>query len=110
MPEMIITLKGLRDSRRAAKTPLTRLLRFPDGLTRHITLPRWKWATLDRFDREDVVLTSAQIVRLAFEAAQEDKLYPDDPFEETLRRNLSLFLGLGVPYSSDYIRDLANDG
>jgi|SRR5215471_18681927 len=110
MAEMIISLKGLRDSRRDAKKPVTRLLRFPDGITRHVTLPAWKWAVFDRFDRREVVLSPQDLIRLAFDTARENKHYPGEPFEDVLRRHLSSYLGLGVPYSSDYIRDLANDG
>ena len=109
MLETIITLNGLGDSRLRARKPVTRLVEFPDGLTRHITLPGWKWAVLDRFDREDVLLSSKKIIGYAFEAALEDKRYPDEPFEETLRHHLSVCLESAVPFSSDCVRCHAND-
>jgi len=109
MQETVITSNGLRDSRLRARKPVTRLVDFPDGVTRHITLPGWKWAVLDRFDREDVLLSSQRIIGFAFEAAQADKRFPDEPFEETLRYHLSVCLESGLPFSSDYIRCHAND-
>lgn len=109
MDEKIITPKGLKQAREDAKKPATRLIKFPDGMTRHITLPGWKWAVLDRFDREGVLLSSAKIVSMAFEAALADKRYPDEPFEETLRHHLAVALDASVPYSSDYIEGQAND-
>jgi hypothetical protein len=109
MQETVITSKGLRDSSLRARKPVARLVDFPDGVTRHITLPSWKWAVLDRFDREDVLLSSKKIIGFAFEAAQADKRYPDEPFEETLRYHLSVYLESSAPFSSDYIRCHSND-
>ena len=109
MDEKIITPKGLKQAREDAKKPATRLIKFPDGITRHITLPGWKWAVLDRFDREGVLLSSAKIVSMAFEEAVADKRYPDESFEDTLRYHLSVALDAAVPYSSDYIDNQAND-
>lgn len=109
MQEKIINLDGLGDSRLRARKPVTRLVEFPDGITRHITLPGWKWAVLDRFDREDVLLSSGKIIGFAFEGAQADKRYPDEPFEETLRHHLSVCIESSVPYSSDCVRCHAND-
>lgn len=109
MLETVVTSKGLRDSRLRARKPVTRLVDFPDGVTRHITLPGWKWAVLDRFDREDVLLSSKRIIEMAFEGAMEDSRFPDEPFEETLRHHLSMCLMSGVPFSSDCVRRHAND-
>lgn len=109
MQETIITLNGLGDSRLRARKSITRLVEFPDGITRHITLPGWKWAVLDRFDREDVLLSAKKVIGYAFEFAQADKRYPDEPFEETLRHHLSVCLESAVPFSSDCLRGQAND-
>jgi hypothetical protein len=79
------------------------------GPTPTVALPGWKWAVLDRFDREDVLLSSEKIIGFAFEAAQADKRFPDEPLEATLRYHLSVCLESGVPYSSNYIRCHAND-
>jgi hypothetical protein len=109
MRERIISLREISESRLTAKKPVTRLIKFPDGITRHITLPGWQWAALDRFDREDVLLSSKKIIALAFEAAQADTRYPDEPFEETLRHHFSIGLAEGFCFSSDYVQGHAND-
>jgi hypothetical protein len=109
MDEKIITPKGIDQASKNAKQSKTRLIKFPDGIIRHITLPGWKWAVLDRFDRDHVLLSSAKIIALAFEAALADKRYPEETFEETLRHHLSVGLDAAVPYSSDYIEGQAND-
>jgi ADP-heptose:LPS heptosyltransferase len=109
MDEKIITPDGIRQARETAKRSNTRLIEFPDGITRHITLPGWQWAALDRFEREDVLFSSEKIIAFAFEAAQADKRYPDEPFEETIRHHLSVGLTASVPWSSAYLRRRTND-
>jgi hypothetical protein len=109
MDEKIITPEGLKKAREEARKPATRLIKFPDGITRHITLPGWKWAVLDRFERDDITLSVAQVISHAFKMALADKRYPDEPFEETLRHHLSVALDAAVPYSSNYIENQAND-
>ena len=109
MVEEVITPQGISRARRSATRMSTRLITFPDGITRHITLPGWQWAALDRFDREDVLLSSKKIIAMAFEAAQADTRYPDEPFEETLRHHFSIGLAEGFCFSSDYILGHAND-
>src|SRR5712692_5987266 len=104
MRETVITLTGLGNSRLAARELVHRLVEFPDGITRHIALPGWKWAVLDRFDRADIRLSSEKIIAMAFEGAKEDSRYPDEPFEETLGYHLSVCLTESVAWSSDYIR------
>ena len=109
MVEEVITPQGISQARRSATQTSTRLITFPDGLTRHITLPGWQWAVLDRFDRDGSLVSGARIVALAFEAAQCDPNYPEEPFEEKLRYHLSVGLTEGVCWSSDYIKRRAND-
>ena len=53
-------------------------------------------------------VSGARIVALAFEAAQCDPNYPEEPFEEKLRYHLSVGLTEGVCWSSDYIKRRAN--
>jgi hypothetical protein len=109
MDEKIITPEGLKKAREEARKTVTRLIAFPDGITRHITLPGWKWAVLDRFERDDITLSVAQVISHALKMALADKRYPDEPFEETLRHHLSVALDAAVPFSSSYIEDHAND-
>ena len=109
MQETIIKLNGLGESRLRARKPVTRLLEFPDGITRHVTLPGWQWAVLDRFDRDSSLVKAARVVEMAFEGAREDSRYPDEPFEETLRYHLSVCLTESVAWSSDWIGRRAND-
>ena len=109
MPEQIITTTGLKSSRRAAKKPLTRLIRFPDGVMRHITLPAWQWAGLDSFARPGSFMTPHEIVSLAFESARTDSQREHMSFEEKLRFHFSLCLGVAASYSSDHWQGRAND-
>lgn len=109
MHERIISTKGVAESLRVAKTHATRLIAFPDGITRHITLPGWQWAVLDRFDRPNSFVTADGWLELAFEATQNDTRHPDQPFEAKLRYFLSIYLEEGVCFSSDYIFRRAND-
>ena len=109
MNEAIITLKGISRARQSAVRSITRLIRFPDGMTRHITLPGWQWAVFDRYDRANSVLGSEQVVQFAFEAAEADSDPSTVPFEQKVRHHLSVFLTVGVPWTSDYIPRKAND-
>jgi len=110
MLEIVITLKDLINSRRAAKKPVTRLVEFPDGITRHITLPGWKWAVLDRFDRPETLISSARVISFAFDGAVADAaIYVDDTFEDLLRYHLSICLDEAVAWSSDYAGRRSND-
>ena len=109
MIEEVITPRGITQARRSATKSTTRLVTFPDGITRHITLPGWQWAVLDRFDRDGSVVSAARIVEMAFESAQEDSNCPEEPFEQKLRYHLSVGLNEGVCWSSEYIKRRAND-
>src|ERR1700691_2895843 len=100
MVEEVITPQGISQARRSATRTSTRLITFPDRITRHITLPGWQWAVLDRFDRDSSLVSAARIVALAFEAAQCDPNHPEEPFEEKLRYHLSVGLTEGVCWSS----------
>ena len=110
MVEEIVTPQVISQARRHATAPSARLIMFPDGITRHITLPGWQWSVLDRFDRENSLVKAARIIAMAFEGAKEDLRYPDEPFEATIRYHLSVCLTESVAWSSDYIPRRANDG
>ncbi len=99
MVEEIISPRGISEARRSAAKPSTRLIAFPDGVTRHITLPSWQWAVFDRFDGEDSFTSRARIVEIIFETAQEDSKYPEEPFEQKLRHHISVCLTEGVCWS-----------
>ena len=58
MVEEVITPQGISQARRSATRTSTRLITFPDGITRHITLPGWQWAVLDRFDRDSSLVSA----------------------------------------------------
>jgi hypothetical protein len=109
MDEKIITPEGLKKARKEARKPATRLIEFPDGITRHITLPGWKWAVLDRFERDDITLSPEKIIAAAFNAALTHKRDPEATFEEILRYRLSSMLDAAVPFSSGHIKHEAND-
>jgi hypothetical protein len=109
MVEGIITLRGISEARRSAVTPSTRLITFPDRITRHITLPGWQWAVLDRFERDGSVATAAEIAVFAFEDASVDPDYPDKSFEDKLRLHFSLYLHEGVTWTTAYLQRRANN-
>ena len=106
MDERTITLRGVAQARRSAARLSTRLIRFPDGVTRHITLPGWQWAVFDRLDRNRFFY-KADVAALAFQHATDGD--PGAPFEDALRFQLSMILGQGVSYCSDYLQPIAND-
>ena len=110
MDEEIITPEGITEARLSAAKQSARLITFPDGVTRHITLPGWQWAVLDRFDREDSFTSAARIIEIIFETAKEDSRYPEESFEEKLRYHISVCLIEGVCWTSEFIQRNANDG
>jgi hypothetical protein len=85
----------------------SRLIRFPDGITRHITLRNWEWEVADRVQRKngwyDVGLPA-----LAFEHAVD---LCDDPalFDHQLRRSIASLLRVNMLRSMDYQYSVAND-
>jgi hypothetical protein len=67
----------------------SRLVRFPDGLIRHITLRGWEWEVFDRIQKKRTGWPQYQIAGIAFEHALDGIMYPDD-FEKQLRFSFSL--------------------
>jgi hypothetical protein len=110
MAERVITLHGINEARNEATRTTARLIEFPDGISRHITLPGWQWAVLDRFDSEGSFTSATRIIEIVFETAREDLNCPEESFEQKLRYHMSVCLTEGVRWTSDYIRRGANDG
>lgn len=109
MFEQIISLRGMGESRAVARKLNTRLIGFPDGVTRHITLATWQWSVFDRLARPESVLSPAEVVFFAYKHAKEDDTDPDSSFESKLRLHFSAYLMVGVPWTSHYIPPMAND-
>jgi hypothetical protein len=110
MHERIISTNGMAQSLRAAKATSTRLLRFPDGVTRHITLEGWRWAVFDRGDTPGSLIKSGDFLHLAFYSARDDQYYPEWSFETKLRHYLAAHLMVAVPENSESLRAPANRG
>jgi hypothetical protein len=110
MHERIISTKGLVESLTAAKVSSTRLLRFPDGVTRHITMDGWRWAVFDRADLPRSQIKSGDFLYLALCSARDDKDFSDWSFEAKLRYYLSLHLQVAVCENSESFREPANRG
>ena len=109
MRERVISTNNLAESLKTAKTETSRLLRFPDGVMRHIVLPGWLWAVFDRSDSRRSKIKPADYLYLAFEHAQEDTRYPDWPFEAKIRYFLAVHLEVGIYNDSKHLRRRAND-
>ena len=74
----------------------SRLLDFPDGISRHITLKSWCWEVLDRL-HNDKGWSKSEIPNLAFEHAIEGVIHPED-FEKQLRFSFKLFIEINMAY------------
>jgi len=74
----------------------SRLVHFPDGVARYITMTNWHWEVLDRLHTEKGWDTSA-IPAAALEAAHD---YCSDPalFENQLRRSYRMLLEASMAY------------
>jgi hypothetical protein len=85
----------------------SRLIRFPDGITRHITLRNWQWEVADRVQRKNGWF-GVGLAALAFEHASE---LCSDPafFDSQLRRSLASFLRVNMTRCMDYHDPFAND-
>jgi hypothetical protein len=110
MRERIISTNNLAESLRTAKTETSRLLRFPDGVMRHIVLPGWLWAVFDRGDTPGSLIKSGDFLHLAFYSARDDQYYPEWSFETKLRHYLAAHLMVAVPENSESLRAPANRG
>jgi hypothetical protein len=110
MQERIISTNGIAQSLRAAKATSTRLLRFPDGVTRLVTMEGWRWGVFDRGDLPGSLIKSGDFLYLAFYSARDDKYYPDWSFETKLHHYLAAHLLVAAPGNSQSFRAPANRG
>jgi len=108
LDEKIITPDGIKQARDAAKKPNTRLIKFLDGITRHISLPGWQWAVLDGFSRPESRIRPEHIIELAFDAAVSEN-DPETSFEEKLRCQLAVYLVEGYCYVYGHVPHRSND-
>jgi hypothetical protein len=67
-----------------------RLIDFPDGIPRHMTLSKWHWEVLDKLHK-DKGWAKDEIPKLAYEHALDGVTYPDD-FEKQLRLSFKLLI------------------
>lgn len=85
-----ITITGADEAHYlSASKETSRLIRFPDGISRHITLSNWHWEVLDRLHKKG--WAEHDLPKLAYENALEGITYPDD-FEKQIRLNFRGFL------------------
>src|SRR5437868_6147367 len=72
----------------------SRLLPFPDGISRHITLSNWHWEVLDRL--YDKGWTIDEIPSLAYEHALKFITTPNE-FENEIRDSFKRILKAAMP-------------
>ena len=109
MRECFISTKGVAQSLKSAQAESSRLLLFPDGVTRHIVLPGWQWAIFDSSNSGRSKVTAADLIYLAFKQAKNDKRYPDWPFEAKIRYFFSVHLEVAISDHSRFARPQANE-
>jgi hypothetical protein len=99
------------DSYEATMTSSSRLLDFPDGLSRHITLNNWQWQV---FDRKHEELDEVYMPRLAYQhafrfwfcatfngAASGEGAGDRARFEHQLRRSLAAMIRVNMAACMD---------
>ena len=74
----------------------SRLIAFPDGISRHLTLKNWHWEVLDKL-HTDKGWPKDEIPMLAFEHALEGVTHPTD-FEKQLRLSFLMFIEENMAY------------
>jgi hypothetical protein len=88
MTGMRITMVGGDSAHRRAVTGLqSRLISFPDGFTRHITLTNWEWDVFDRVPHRDYLAGGAYFdaQRAWLEDTFNDAAAPPSPCTDRLR-------------------------
>lgn len=73
-----------------------RLIRFPDGVSRHITLPNWHWEVFDKLVK-DKCWSKREFLKMVYEDAKIGITYADD-FEKELRLAFRQFLKCAMAY------------
>ena len=90
-----ITLTGADKAHYLNATGLSsRVVRFPDGITRHVTLTNWEWEVVDWHTDVEGWPRSA-LPELAYQHATE---FCKDPslFEDQIRRSFSFIIREGI--------------
>jgi hypothetical protein len=102
-----ITLTGADEAHFQSVVGLSsRVVRFPDGLGRHITLRNWEWEVVDRLSEQKGWAETA-LPELAFLHAKE---FCADAslFENQLRRSFSSMIRVNMSYCMDCDRPPSN--
>lgn len=90
-----ITLTGADEAHYlSASKETSRLIRFPDGISRHITLTNWHWEVLDRVHKNG--WARHEIPKLVYEHATEFATNSID-FEEQIRDSFKRILKAAMP-------------
>jgi hypothetical protein len=93
MDEHVINIGAIRKSRQIASQRQARLITFPDGLIRHISLPGWLWAAFDRIKMR-TYHTQVDEIDFVFASAEElHGTFDGKSFEDTVRYLLAFSLG-----------------
>jgi hypothetical protein len=106
-----ITMTGADEAHyRDAMASLTRVIPFPDGVTRHITLTKRQWQVFDElpqhgWPRSSLLLWVIQNIRET--AAELGR--PPVCYEDSVRWCLANFIELTMHMCSAHPRDAAND-
>jgi hypothetical protein len=75
----------------------SRILTFPDGKARLLTLKNWYWEVLDKLHKEKGWPTT-EIPAMAFQVADRHHPKHDAEFEECLRWGVSFLIKLNMGY------------
>jgi len=93
--------------RRLMNESNSRLIPFPDGLTRLLTLRNWEWEVVDRLTKNKG-WSARELPNAAFDHANEfcsDEAY----FEEQLRRSFAAMVRVNMSYCMDLETPAANN-
>lgn len=84
------------------------VIRFPDGITRLITMPRWYWRTM-HWLVSDSVFTYEDFIEQGYQLAVDYYNSQHSPFETELRNCFELIIRQGYAVELEDRRPLANE-
>lgn len=94
MGEKWIKISTDRERFKKSREHESRLVAFPDGISRHITLTKWHWEALDQL-RLEYRITAEHIAIESYEAALKWSVVNGSAFEHELRDCFAQCICLG---------------
>lgn len=109
MTTVKIDLQGADSASRAAlRRTESRLIRFPDGIERIVTLTRWHWQALETLV-ERQCLWHCDVPRASYDNAAEFHEALGLPFEEYLHVAFARFIEFAMKAENEEARGAANE-